>query len=544
MAAYSALLGAWFTACRTGNRATVNDFLRQPTFDANVREQASGLTGLHLSCEADDAQFSRELVDRLASRQNAERILGATTPTGDTAILLAYKHGYIEALVGMLDATQESLGLNRADIDGMTMWLLACRDGAVELVDKLLCRYEGYIDFNAVEERSGKSGLSLACCFGHSDVIDSIVNHPEMSAENAPRLNLTDNDGRTPFFYLCQREGSLPERDAQRFRILIHQFLRIHERTDPYRPDSSGIVPYVLCSPTGSAIIAKYRTYFGIGAEHYRIALKDVVYVATASNQLGGGGHSKVYKGTYRGESVAVKVIPINKRNGPDIERHHRNLIEKEVNILASLLQRDNVNEPGYANLFPLIGYVPLDSEWLVVSPMVPKIKGCSPDLHSWLWFSRKSGTYLTDALRLLHGFALAVSFLHRRGIIHGDIKAGNCLVSGDRAMLIDFGMARVTDNISLRTSGARFRGGTVSHLAPELARSGNGRTTVKSDVFAFSMVAFEIVSGAYEIWPDLSRETQVHPNVRAHPTCWCGSYCGSLADFIHRPGAYRTHGR
>ena len=70
--------------------------------------------------------------------------------------------------------------------------------------------------------------------------------------------------------------------------------------------------------------------------------------------------------------------------------------------------------------------------------------------------------------LRLGRGLALAVRAIHEAGVVHRDIKPGNVLVveSGD-PVLIDFGIAHITDDVRLTSTGLVM--GTPGYLSPEI---------------------------------------------------------------------------
>ena len=96
----------------------------------------------------------------------------------------------------------------------------------------------------------------------------------------------------------------------------------------------------------------------------------------------------------------------------------------------------------------------------------------------------------LAPALRLLEQVGAAVSYAHRHGVIHRDIKAANVLLDDDgNAYLSDFGIATRhadRDGAPLTTS--------LAYLPPEEAR-GEPLTT-RSDIFCLGVLARHCLTG------------------------------------------------
>jgi len=80
-----------------------------------------------------------------------------------------------------------------------------------------------------------------------------------------------------------------------------------------------------------------------------------------------------------------------------------------------------------------------------------------------------------------------AAAHLHRFGWIHGDINPGNLIVDGERAVLIDLGVAR-------KRGVAGTVRGTHAYMAPEQVHG--GAWTDATDVFALGVVLWELVTG------------------------------------------------
>ncbi|XP_055360388.1 mitogen-activated protein kinase kinase kinase 14 isoform X2 [Betta splendens] len=114
-------------------------------------------------------------------------------------------------------------------------------------------------------------------------------------------------------------------------------------------------------------------------------------------------------------------------------------------------------------------------------------------------------------ALHYLHQTLGALEHLHRRRVLHLDIKADNVLLSADctHTFLCDFGLSETLDSDAGGTKA--FRGaafpGTETHMAPEVAR-GDPLCT-KADVWSSCCMLLHMLNGC-------------HPWIRyySHPLC------------------------
>ncbi|MEM0924627.1 MAG: serine/threonine-protein kinase [Planctomycetota bacterium] len=107
----------------------------------------------------------------------------------------------------------------------------------------------------------------------------------------------------------------------------------------------------------------------------------------------------------------------------------------------------------------------------------------------------RKQGRLEIDSvLRILRQVASALAAAHACGVIHRDVKPANILLVGgtDRAVLSDFGLAKVQSDASCTATGTFA--GTPIYLSPEQA---SGRPVgPASDVFSLGTVLWTMLAG------------------------------------------------
>jgi eukaryotic-like serine/threonine-protein kinase len=133
-----------------------------------------------------------------------------------------------------------------------------------------------------------------------------------------------------------------------------------------------------------------------------------------------------------------------------------------------------------------------------------------SGDAEGQLWFTmpyvegetlrsrmlRERQLPLHDALRVAREVADALHYAHQRGVIHRDIKPENILLSGDHALVADFGIARALSpdaNERLTESGISL--GTPHYMSPEQAVAQRD-VDPRTDVYSLGCVLYEMLTG------------------------------------------------
>ncbi len=111
----------------------------------------------------------------------------------------------------------------------------------------------------------------------------------------------------------------------------------------------------------------------------------------------------------------------------------------------------------------------------------------CSPD-----------GLPRDEALQVLAGIARGLAFLHARGLVHGDLKPGNVILTRDGCpKLLDFGTAAGHGHDrEPALEGMSLPGRTPAYASPEVL--GGSWPRPADDVFALGCVACELLSSKH----------------------------------------------
>ncbi|HEY1956909.1 MAG TPA: FHA domain-containing serine/threonine-protein kinase [Polyangiaceae bacterium] len=118
--------------------------------------------------------------------------------------------------------------------------------------------------------------------------------------------------------------------------------------------------------------------------------------------------------------------------------------------------------------------------------------------LHTHIRRKKAQGGYTSDEFRRLASEICAgVAAIHAQGLVHGDLKPGNVMVTATpdgglgKAVVLDFGFAKERARVSARRPGAPPDGGTPNYMAPERIRSGGA--SAEDDVYALGLTLWEM---------------------------------------------------
>ena len=104
----------------------------------------------------------------------------------------------------------------------------------------------------------------------------------------------------------------------------------------------------------------------------------------------------------------------------------------------------------------------------------------------------------LTRFLRIAIGLASALGQVHRRGLIHKDVKPANVLVNdAGNVWLIGFGIASQLPHERQAPAPPEIIAGTLAYMAPEQTGRMNRSIDARSDLYSLGVTLYQMLTGA-----------------------------------------------
>ncbi|KAF5944838.1 hypothetical protein HYC85_018915 [Camellia sinensis] len=195
---------------------------------------------------------------------------------------------------------------------------------------------------------------------------------------------------------------------------------------------------------------------------------------------LGRSSHGTLYKATLdSGHMLTVKWLRVGLVK-------HKKEFAKEIKKIGSMRHRDIV---------PLRAYYwgPREQERLILADYV---QGDSLALHLYEATPRRYSRLLfSQRLKVAVDVAQCLTYLHDRGLPHGNLKPTNILLTGSdlNACITDYGLHRLMTPSGIAEQILNL--GALGYRAPELAIAAKPVPSFKADVYAFGVILMELLT-------------------------------------------------
>jgi hypothetical protein len=223
---------------------------------------------------------------------------------------------------------------------------------------------------------------------------------------------------------------------------------------------------------------------------------------------LARGGMSLVYRAEDMqdgegGESVAVKVIA-----PAFLGRNSRRELEREGSLLAEL------DHPGVVRL---LDYGQHGENAFLVTELLEGER-----LRNLLIRRRPGALPADQAIQIARDLADALAYLHRRGLVHRDVKPANIFITATGGVrLIDFGLSAPAGDSDGRTGFKRLAGlsprapraFTPLYASPEMLLG--APPDPRDDVYSLGCVVYEMLTG-HPPWGKLPADEAAHRKLTA----------------------------
>lgn len=207
--------------------------------------------------------------------------------------------------------------------------------------------------------------------------------------------------------------------------------------------------------------------------------------------ELKAGGMSRVFVAMDRqlGREVVIKVLPPEIAAEVSAERFRR-----EIQLAAKL---------QHPHIVPLLSSGEVSGVPYFTMPFVE-----GESLRARL--TRVGELPVPEAVHILREVASALSYAHKHGVVHRDIKPDNVMLTDEFALVTDFGVAKAVSEATKAPRSATLTGrgmtlGTPAYMAPEQAAA-DPAVDHRADIYAFGVMAYEILTGSL---PFAGRSTQ-----------------------------------
>jgi serine/threonine-protein kinase len=181
------------------------------------------------------------------------------------------------------------------------------------------------------------------------------------------------------------------------------------------------------------------------------------------------------------GREIIVKVLSADVAADLSVDRFRR-----EIQLAAKL---------QHPHIIPLLSAGEIDGAPYFTMPFVE-----GESLRAKL--SRVGELPIGESVRILREVASALSYAHKHGVAHRDIKPDNVMLSNEFALVTDFGVAKalsessIAPGMAITLTGVGVTLGTPAYMAPEQATA-DPSIDHRADIYSFGVMAYEMLTGS-----------------------------------------------
>ncbi|KAI3737313.1 hypothetical protein L2E82_27310 [Cichorium intybus] len=192
-------------------------------------------------------------------------------------------------------------------------------------------------------------------------------------------------------------------------------------------------------------------------------------------NKFAMGRHSRIYRGVYKQNDVAVKLI-----SQPEEDRDLASMLERQ--FTSEVVMLFHLKHPNIITFFAACKKPPV---FCIINEY---LSGGS--LRAFLHQQEPYSLHPNLVLKLAIDIARGMQYLHSQGILHRDLKSENLLLDENmRVKVADFGISCLES----QCGSAKGFTGTYRWMAPEMIKE--KRHTKKIDVYSFAIVMWELLT-------------------------------------------------
>ncbi|CAH8531005.1 unnamed protein product [Schistosoma turkestanicum] len=218
--------------------------------------------------------------------------------------------------------------------------------------------------------------------------------------------------------------------------------------------------------------------------DHWEISKSSIVLI----EKLGAGQFGEVWKGTWNGTTeVAVKTLKHGTMSKEDFL--------KEARIMRA------AQHPKLVRLYAVCTEDPI---YIVTELM------CNGSLLQYLRDGPGKNLQINQLVDMMAQIANGMAYLEKEHYIHRDLAARNILVGENNCVKIaDFGLARMVEDHYSTYMAQKSTKFPIKWTAPEAALM--GRFTIKSDVWSFGIVIYELITLGQVPYPSMNNTETLH---------------------------------